>query len=509
MRILIVEDEELIRKGILSMVDWEAEGFSEVIECENAVDALDILSDRGADLVVTDLFMQSLSGFELIEMAHNIEVDTRFIILTGHGLFEYAQKAVELGVKRFLTKPVQPEELLALLREMRQEILEQQRIKKSIEQTQEKLREYCPIVYRQFWQTLVSNNAPGEIEARRQAQLYEITLPPGELLCVAVGISQNEPPLSQRLELQYALKEVFREHLVVLLDNGSGFLAIMDASVHQREFHSYLDILKSKLSLDIWLGISEKRKELDLLHICAKEAMAALKVVIGLNESTVSYYKDIKSMKTEEVVYPSAQEEKVLESLRYHDELDLDALRKFVNAVYECPAAERSLMLLRFQLSLYCLADSCGIISLPPFQVNLQTESRQEAFDRLNSIVECFVLKKASTQQCVAICIVEDAKRIMRENYSNPSLSISGIARQLYVSQQYLSRLFRSVSGVTCMNYLTQIRLSVAKELLRGTSSKSYEIAQMVGYNQPNYFCALFKKNTGMTPKQYRLENGD
>lgn len=146
MRVLIVEDEALIREGLLSMVDWAAEGFSEVIGCENAVDALDVLTDRGSDLVITDLFMQSLSGLEMIEMARNMEIDTRFVILTGHGLFEYAQKAVALGVKRFLTKPIQPVELLDLLREMRGEILAQQRMEQSLAETQEKLREYYPVV---------------------------------------------------------------------------------------------------------------------------------------------------------------------------------------------------------------------------------------------------------------------------------------------------------------------------------------------------------------------------
>ena len=126
-------------KGLLSMVELGGGGgFSEVIGCENAVDALDVLTDRGSDLVITDLFMQSLSGLEMIEMARNMEIDTRFVILTGHGLFEYAQKAVALGVKRFLTKPIQPVELLDLLREMRGEILAQQRMEQSLAETQEK-----------------------------------------------------------------------------------------------------------------------------------------------------------------------------------------------------------------------------------------------------------------------------------------------------------------------------------------------------------------------------------
>mgnify|MGYP003101386857 CR=1 FL=1 len=489
MRVLIVEDEALIREGLLSMVDWAAEGFSEVIGCENAVDALDVLTDRGSDLVITDLFMQSLSGLEMIEMARNMEIDTRFVILTGHGLFEYAQKAVALGVKRFLTKPIQPVELLDLLREMRGEILAQQRMEQSLAETQEKLREYYPVVCRQYWQMLVNENAPEEREALHQAALYDIQLPRGQLLCVALGADENSLTLNQRLKLRQALEALWGTRLVSLLDQGDYLLAI--------------------LSLRVWIGVGRTYDGLGQLHLSAREAMDALKAVIGIGDSTVSYYQDLKSIKGEEAVYPAAQEEKVLESLRYRDQPDVQALAAFVGAVYACPAAERSLMLLRFQVALYRLAEGSGVTDLPPFHPELRAESRQEAYDRLRRLVEETARRKSGSQQKAMTRITEEAKRIMRENYSDPSLNIAGIARQLYVSQQYLSRLFRSVCGVTCMDYLTGIRIAAAKELLRRSSVKSYEIALKVGYNNPNYFSALFKKHAGMTPKQYRLEGGD
>lgn len=166
-------------------------------------------------------------------------------------------------------------------------------------------------------------------------------------------------------------------------------------------------------------------------------------------------------------------------------------------------------MLLRFQVALYRLAEGSGVTDLPPFHPELRAESRQEAYDRLRRLVEETARGKSGSQQKAMTRITEEAKRIMRENYSDPTLNIAGIARQLYVSQQYLSRLFRSVCGVTCMDYLTGIRIAAAKELLRRSSVKSYEIALKVGYNNPNYFSALFKKHAGMTPKQYRLEGGD
>ncbi len=508
MRVFIVEDEELIRKGIVSMVDWEAEGFSEVAEFGNAVDALADLAERGADLVITDLFMQSLSGLEMIEMAENMEIDTRFVILTGHGLFEYAQKAVSLGVRRFLTKPIQPEQLLSTVREMRQEILEQKRFKQSIEDTQDKLREYYPIVCRRFWETLVSDDAPGEIEIRRRASVYDIALPSGPLFCLAIGDSDPDTMLPQRLALWRAVEDFFRDGLVFLLDNGSELLAILRGSVKQRELQLFSSAVRENLSMDIWLGVSRIREGLGLLHVSAREASEALKAVLGIADNPVSYYQDIQLIKGEESAYPAAQEEKVLEALRYRDTADRSVLDDFIGAVYECPVGERSLMLLRFQVALYRLAESSGASGLPPFQPVFRPESRREAFDRFVTIAEEIASEKKGSQQREMTRIVEEAQRIMKENYADPSLNISGIARQLHVSQQYLSRLFRSVSGMTCMDFLTKTRMDAAKEILRGSSVKSYEIALMVGYNQPNYFSALFKKMTGLTPKQYRLENG-
>ena len=506
MRVLIVEDEALIREGLLSMVDWAAEGFSEAVGCESAVDALDILADRGADLVITDLFMQSLSGLEMIEMARGMEIDTHFVILTGHGLIEYAQKAVELGVRRFLTKPIQPAELLSLLREMRADILEQRRIEQSVAETREKLLEYYPVVCRQFWQTLVSANAPGEREALRQAALYDVKTPKGALQCVAAGVLETDLTLTRRLELQQALEELFRERLVCLLDQGPHLLIILSSPVPPGELQAIPAILRANLSTAVWLGVGQAREGLGRLHLTAREAVEALKAVIGLGESAVSYYQDLKSVKGEEAVYPSAQEEAVLETLRYRDSPDLEALGCFLDAVYECPASDRSLMLLRFQVALYRLAESCGATELPPFEPELRTESLPEARQRLEALVTEIARQKSGMQQKAMTRIVEDAKRIIEENYGDPDLNVSGIARQLYVSPQYLSRLFRAVSGDTCMDYLTTVRMNAARELLRGSSVKSYEIALKVGYNHPNYFSALFKKHVGMTPKQYRLE---
>ncbi|MBQ4901275.1 helix-turn-helix transcriptional regulator [Paenibacillus sp. Marseille-P2973] len=94
----------------------------------------------------------------------------------------------------------------------------------------------------------------------------------------------------------------------------------------------------------------------------------------------------------------------------------------------------------------------------------------------------------------------------MGENYDR-NLSLEEICTELSVSKNYFSYLFKRETGWNLWAYLTEIRLNKSKELLRTTDCKSYEIAYMVGYDNPSYFSKLFKKNTGMTPNEYRAEN--
>ena len=92
----------------------------------------------------------------------------------------------------------------------------------------------------------------------------------------------------------------------------------------------------------------------------------------------------------------------------------------------------------------------------------------------------------------------------MKKNYSDPELSVGKISEISGVTPNYLSRVFKSVKGETCIDFLTNLRMEAAKELLRYSEKKSYEIAEESGYTNPNYFGALFKKYTGKTPKEYR-----
>ncbi len=100
--------------------------------------------------------------------------------------------------------------------------------------------------------------------------------------------------------------------------------------------------------------------------------------------------------------------------------------------------------------------------------------------------------------------IAEQVKEIVDREYSNPDLSVNSLADRLALTSNYLSRIFRSTTGETCIEYITKVRMNAAKEMLEHTDKKSYVIAGETGYKNANYFSAMFKKYTGLSPKEYR-----
>ena len=131
-------------------------------------------------------------------------------------------------------------------------------------------------------------------------------------------------------------------------------------------------------------------------------------------------------------------------------------------------------------------------------------ESLQKVEEALERMITRMVSEKEKMSRRYTEILVQSARNYIQEHFADEELSAGKIAEAVGVTPNYLSRIFKSITGDTCVSFLGKVRLDEAKKLLRDSSFKSYEVAEAVGYKNPNYFGAMFKRYTGYTPKEYR-----
>lgn len=123
LKMLIADDERVIRETISHLIDWNALGIQVAGLCRNGLEAYDMILDEVPDIVLTDINMPGLSGLELIQRVLSVSADTQFVILSGYDDFSYAKQAMRLGIKHYLLKPCNEQEIIEVMEDVKRECL--------------------------------------------------------------------------------------------------------------------------------------------------------------------------------------------------------------------------------------------------------------------------------------------------------------------------------------------------------------------------------------------------
>ena len=510
MKIMIVEDEENIRDGIRNLVDWNQEGFEEPLLFSSAVEALVFLETETVDVVLTDLYMPVLNGIEFIRMLREQNQVCEVIILTGHERFELAREAIALGVKQYLLKPVTGQTLLTELHKVSRELHERMRLKDWVDLAKIKLHDYLPVIQNQFWNDLLLGNLIELKKIKERAEEAEISIPESEMTCLAVQ-RKGEQLERDRITREMALRELTEEilgekYLGALFYNGMEMVICKG-----RISRDYVEILnesvKHNFGYSISIGVSTAQKDATNLRNLAREAMDAVQSIHEEDVISYIYYRDIENKKKERVEYPYEEERRILHEIRFQRLPDRNLLRKFLEKLLppRYSVEKSKMLLLQFLLALVRMADELEIDVATEFgKAEASIESLQKVEEALERMITRMVSEKEKMSRRYTEILVQSARNYIQEHFADEELSAGKIAEAVGVTPNYLSRIFKSITGDTCVSFLGKVRLDEAKKLLRDSSFKSYEVAEAVGYKNPNYFGAMFKRYTGYTPKEYR-----
>lgn len=520
-KVFFVEDEIAIREGIRDNVDWSAYGFEFSGEAPDGELALPLLQTIKPDVLITDIRMPFMDGLQLSQIVRDRLPSTKIIILSGHDEFAYAQKAIKLGVFEYLLKPVSVQDLHAVLGKAADALEQEQRERQALQKLQDQVEEHRAALRERFLLKLVTG-AAAPVEAIEKSKALGLDLVAGSYLVVLLRIESKQPSEPSDLEAQQQIYQ----RLAVLVESHP------DAHLLRKDLRELVLLLK---------GLSPENLNAERDHLLEQMrqqvAEFQCKLIAGsgtprmrIAEICHSYLDAVDNLRAstgDGRDYPDNDFEKIdllgLDRSAVENLLKTGTAEDFP-AFYEAvsrplgPTALASPIVKSYVFTDIVLAAAKFVDELGGDidEVIPELGSIGKILARINTVEQLrervqAVLVSALTFRDNRVVrryddVVRQAQAYIEIRFSDPALTLTDVAVRVNLSACHFSAVFSQETGRTFKEYLTEIRIKRAKELLRTTALKAFEIGYQVGYNDPHYFSHVFHKSTGLTPMEFRAQ---
>lgn len=524
--VVVADDEEEIRRGIVRKVKWEELGFRVVGEAENGIEALELVEKLEPDLLLTDIRMPFLSGIELARQVREVRPTVQIAFLSGFDDFTYAQQAIQYNIISYMLKPISSSELEEELRNIKSVIdqkFEEFASKVMAKEQIEKSEFLLPLLLDDYQEHLMEEDKEMLIQNAISCGLLRKGNPEAlKYVVMVTSITDGERIQTTKASvnaIDTILKKYVRYTSCYLKGRVVSVLAATPAG-----FNKYLHILVEEIvqsverimDLSCSIGISRSVDSLTGCHQCYLEAMNALSYS-RKNESNVHFIADEERAEDLNLDLIQSTVDGLEELLRGGSYEELKGfLQKFsenISAGKMAPALADFLMSQMVATVFRIIYTIVGDESVKQLQEqfhfsNYSTVGQvMEAYQQYSEL--CLAAKEVIAEQRKKSgeVLCDKAMEIIQTRYQDQDLSIVAVSNEISVSPNYLSSLIKRTTGQTFVELLTQKRIEKAKELLLCTSMKIREITEECGYRDQHYFSYCFKKTTGISPNQCRRAN--
>ncbi|MDQ0917975.1 response regulator [Paenibacillus sp. V4I5] len=507
-KLIIIDDEPMIRQGLRKIIDWKSFDIEICGETDNGLDGLQLCKDINPDVVIVDIRMPGMDGLRLIEEARLHGLQSDFIILSGYSEFSYAQKATEYGVRCYLLKPIEETELLTRINDLCE-------IWKKRTREQEQLQSSTQLIIQHKLQHLLFRESVSDGNDEEQTLLSShLGLPWNtyQMILIESELQQWEPEEMTYLS-EHLNRHMIKHHRGVVFPIGK-YMGILC-----EEIDPYLE-------LDLYLSEAQEAMDLELVAAIGPN-------VNHFNQIGKSYQYAYEWMKKK---FLSERKGSILTPLPVQVPvitIDLSAfsIGSFADHTSKAIVAGNQDLLLdiltdaesaMLQLGWYEKQIKASYISMYVELIKLLTdiEERMKAhLPTLNEIVKSIDnqrtmqdLRALVEKELLGIC-EHWAKEKRNNNFNSildyistqycSEINLEMLAKLFHYNSSYLGKLFKSQTGESFNTYLDRIRMDKAKQLLID-DYRVYEVAEMVGYANVDYFHLKFKKAIGESPTMYR-----
>lgn len=512
-KVMIVDDETWIRKGIKAQIAWDSLGLVADSEAPDGVEALKTAEERMPDILITDVRMPEMDGLQLAEELLKLNPRLKVIVVSGYSEFNYVKAAIQLPAVSYILKPINPEELNQTLQRtverLESESIEQRAIHYLPDVVVKHAADLC---YGTGSQSVISSFLDAmqlrKMEGRCMAAVllhYDDSGYDAESMSSLVDKAAASLPMGSRRFL--------------LWERGGKRLSAIVFAHDRTGLHMYIKNLLLALGKEniggVWAaaGNPVDGKEVHLLSRSYQEALDMSERYSIHRKETFLPYTPGEEEQTA-FTYPLHLEKKMNDALARHDRDGcVSAVREMIHYFHE---AEGATLKHARSFFLSVVSDIVrSILSMPTFHERLvdkgfefclridSYEDLQRMADWLTAYLqEAVDVHEQANQRDVHRNILAAADYI-REHYRE-NMSLNFVSTRYYITSSYFSSMFKEIIGENFVEFLTRIRMEKAKEMLENTALKVGQISEMVGYADNRYFSKLFKKHTGLMPTEFR-----
>lgn len=534
-KVFLVEDEMVIRRGIKNSIDWEKEGYIFCGEASDGELAYPMIIKEKPDILITDIRMPFMDGLELCKLVKKELPNIKILILSGYDEFDYAKEAIRLGVTEYLLKPISSGKLLEALNGVSESIRREKEDKDLVRKYMEEMRENTEHEKQKFFEQMIAGNL-SMADALETGKKYEMNLSAGmyNLLLFRFTLGEENRKSGELLgEAEYAIEKL-TERLEYVFEFQRGvegwvFLLMADNEEQMSERVKELskdleEIMKNYSTIAYFGGIGQpvaRLRELEESFREAERALAArftmeLNRIISVEDirmaQNVDTLDDIEITSFGEIEKTRTMLEKFLNN-GAEDEID-----EFVDVyINELPEENLKSVLMRQYIIMdayIVMMSFCEKIEGIEGEMQAQSEELKNSMKTIQTLEEIKNYIRMLLKKIIGVRdtisgrrysdIIEIAKDQIRKTYMSDEISLNTIAAEVGMSPSYFSSIFSKEMGKTFVEYLTEIRMDRAKELLMCSLMKTSEIGYEVGYKDPHYFSYIFKKTQNCTPKEFR-----